>query len=438
MSTSEFSPSQSKAKAKSRAKPNQQPSPVDVFDATDPGDATQRNYRYQHAYSVMLLVGGKLGLRQYVAIWCEQHEDCLAERSDKTFDAYQIKTSRPENGAWKLSNLELIKTIGRFVELVGEFGSSINKLFFVSNTECETVGPDNTNDRLRAQCPRLFLEHVQSCKTHDDIDAVFISTFRSLQAECGCLEELLFHVLQRMDIICGPSRGEIDAALSHEHIAKLDTCKALGAEKLNDFRDYLVGKVYRASSLQVEDPIRHLRPQITGTDIDPRLAAKRLSVEHLVVYAAESHGPKVFQYVGESLIQLGRERPATILEQKLAAGGLAEEIDYMAERERSAERHLLEDLQRRPERYPELSKQIEQVVLGECREAHLRAREKPAPYGPAMLIDIQDRLRRIAREETALVGDHSYECLIGMAGLLTHECVVWWSARFPIEGEAQP
>ncbi len=126
------------------------------------------------------------------------------------------------------------------------------------------------------------------------------------------------------------------------------------------------------------------------------------------------------------------------MEQKLAAGGLADEIDYMAERERSAERHLLEDLQRRPERYPELTKQIEQVVLGECREAHLRARTNPSPYGPAMLIDVQNRLRRIAREETALVGDHGYECLIGMAGLLTRECVVWWSPRFPIEGESQP
>jgi hypothetical protein len=43
----------------------------------------------------------------------------------------------------------------------------------------------------------------------------------------------------------------------------------------------------------------------------------------------------------------------------------------MAERERSTESHLLEDVQRRPERYPELLKQVEQVVLGECREAHL-------------------------------------------------------------------
>jgi hypothetical protein len=383
----------------------------------------------------MLLVSGKLKLRPYVAIWCEHHEDYLAERDDKKFDAYQIKTSRPESGAWKLNDLGLIKTIGRFVELVDEFGDAIERLLFVSNTECEIVGPDNKNDRLRAQCPRLFLEHVRSCKSPDNINEVFKPTFLNLQAECGCSGELLLRVLNRMDIIRGPSRGEIDAALSHEHIAKLDTCKSLDAEKLDGFRDHLVGVVYRASSLQVEDPVRHLRPLIDGTDMDPRLAAKRLPIDRLAAYAAESNGPMMFQYVGESLIELGRLRSPSILRQKLAAGGLEEEVDYMSVRERSAERHLLEDIARRPERYPELANQIEQVVLGECREAHLRAREKPSPYGSAMMIDVQDRLRRTAREEAALVGNHTYECLIGVAGLLTSECVVWWSPRFHIDPE---
>lgn len=427
--------SKPKAPPKRKRDPSSPPTPVDVFDDQDPGDATQRNFRYQHAFGVILLVAGKLGHRPYVAIWCEQHEDLLAERSDQKFDGYQVKTSRPENGPWSLKDIELIKTIGRFTELVEEFGDAINELFFVSNTECDTVGKDNKNDRKRALCPRLFLEHIGTCKASGDIDSIFSPTFQNLQAECGCTEDVLFRTLKKMDIVLGPSRSEFEAAISHEHIAQLDTCKGLNADQLDTFRDHLVSVVYRASSLQTNDPIRHLRPLINGEDLDPRLAAKRLPVESLLTYAAESHGPKLFQFVGDGLIQLGQPRRQTVLEQKLTTGDLSDQIDYMAERERSTERHLLEDIQRRPERYPELMKQIEQVVLGECREAHLRARQAPAPYGPAMMIDVQDRLRRIAREETALIGDHSYECLIGMAGLLTRECVVWWSPRFPIEGD---
>ena len=77
--------------------------PTAARDTKDPGDATARNFRYQHAYGVILLVAAKRGERPYVAIWCEQHKDFLAQRRDEVCDAYQVKTSRPELGAWRLS-----------------------------------------------------------------------------------------------------------------------------------------------------------------------------------------------------------------------------------------------------------------------------------------------------------------------------------------------
>jgi hypothetical protein len=103
-STPTYEASKPKAPSKRRRQSSPPPTPVDVFDGSDPGDATQRNFRYQHAFGVILLVAAKMGRRPYVAIWCEQHEDLLAERSDRTFDGYQVKTSRPENGPWKLNN----------------------------------------------------------------------------------------------------------------------------------------------------------------------------------------------------------------------------------------------------------------------------------------------------------------------------------------------
>src|SRR5262245_24082235 len=76
---------------------------------SDPGDATARNFRYQHAYGVVLIAAARRGIRPYVAIWCEHHEDLLAERTDGVFDGYQIKTSRPELGAWNMGDPELVK-----------------------------------------------------------------------------------------------------------------------------------------------------------------------------------------------------------------------------------------------------------------------------------------------------------------------------------------
>lgn len=403
--------------------------PAEVRDNSDPGDATVRNFRYQHAYGVMLLVAARRGHRAYAALWCEHHEDFLAERTDNRYDGYQIKTSRPELGAWTLADAELIASIGRFVELVSEFPDRIANLFFVSNTECDHVTQQSKNEKKRGNCPRLFLEHVKACKALSEIEAPFLSVFNNLQAQCGCRPSDLFAVLVRMDIILGPSRSDFEAALSHEHIAKLDGCQLLTAEQLDQFRDDLVAKVYRASSLQVGDPSRHLRPQLSK-DPDPTLLAKRLVVDEIVTY--QSAPPQLFQFQGNPTLTLGASRSPTVLAQKLEKGGLVDEIEYLRERERVAEYSLMEDVARRPDQYPKLLRQVEQLVLGECSEAHLRARQQEAPYGPIMMIEVQDRLRRIATDNSDIVGNHSYECLIGVAGMLTSDCRVWWSPRFPI------
>jgi hypothetical protein len=162
------------------------------------------------------------------------------------------------------------------------------------------------------------------------------------------------------------------------------------------------------------------------------LIAKRLSVTESIVYRAPSALLVAFQFPGPPALALGAPRQGVVLEEKLKHGGLAEEIEYMRERERAAEFHLIEDATRRPDQYPGLLRQLEQMVLGECVEAHLRARQPASLYGPAMMIDVQERLKRLAQERPEMIGHHPYECLMGVAGLLTSDCRVWWSPRFTI------
>src|ERR1700677_3321130 len=86
--------------------------------ARDVGDETARNYRYQHSYGVILLASACRGESPYIAIWCERHEDILAERVDGRFDAWQVKTRRPEAGAWTIANPEVVNALGRFAKLL--------------------------------------------------------------------------------------------------------------------------------------------------------------------------------------------------------------------------------------------------------------------------------------------------------------------------------
>lgn len=382
-----------------------------------------------------MLIAAKRGQRPYVALWCEHHEDFLAERTDSRYDAYQVKTSRPELGAWTLRDPEMVRAIGRFVDLVMMFDRWIANVYFVSNTEYDTVTSQSSDDKRRSRCPKLFLEHVQACAHCDSIEEPFATTFLELQAECGCAADSLFTTLQRMNLIIGPSRRDFDAVLAHEHLGSLDEYRGLPPDRLDKFRDDLVSLVHRASSLQVTDPIRHLVPLINDSEVDPTLTAKRLVVTETIVYPAGADSPPPFQFLGTPTLNLGKARHKPILIQKLEKGGLADEIDYLMERERAAEFNLIEDATRRPHIYPALLRQIEQTVLGECREAHLRARQSPEPYGPQMMIEVQDRLRHLAEHRPSFVGNHSYECLIGVASLLTSECRVWWGPRFPIDHE---
>jgi Cap4 dsDNA endonuclease len=225
MSDSECEPSKVTPQRQSPTLPNQSASPSETRNTTDPGDATGRNFRYQHAYGVMLMAAARRGLRPYLAIWCEHHEDFLAERHDGLFNGYQIKTSRPERGAWRLTDGELTKSIGRFIDLVSEFGDKIGDLFFVSNTEFDEITPASSDEKRRGRCPRLFLNHVRNCAGRESVEAPFCAAFDELQATCGCDADQLLTVLKRMDLILGPSRNEFDATLSHEHRA--------GSENLN-------------------------------------------------------------------------------------------------------------------------------------------------------------------------------------------------------------
>jgi hypothetical protein len=415
------------------------PDPSTVADTDDPGDATQRNYRYQHAYGAILLASARRGEVPYLAIWCEHHEDVLAERRDGTYDGYQIKTSQPEHGAWRMNDEDVVKSIGRFVDLIGEFGDRIASLYFVSNTDFDHCADTHKDEKRRRRRPRAFLAHVRSCATHADIAAPYDTTFLELQGECGCQPHVLFLVLRRMDLINGPSRDSLHAVVAHEHLGRLPDCSNLEPARLDEFCEDLIALVCRASSLVVTDPIRHLRPLINsgnGIILDPKLAAKRLLVAEAVVYRTRTPRANGFHFPGQPTIQIGGQPRKEMLQAKLERGDLAEQVEYLWGRERAIEYNLLTNASLEPAKTLEMLKQLEEIVLGECSEAHLRHRVKGEPFGPEMMITVLDRLKHLAEKEPKRVYYQPYDCLIGVMSSLTSDTRVWWSLRFPVQESA--
>lgn len=409
---------------------------IDLVRSPDPGDESERNFRYQHQYGVVLLCAVRRGAVDYVRLYCEHHEDLLGETPAGLFDGWQIKTSTPENGPWTLTHDALVRSIGRFVDLLTTYRSQIGRFVFVSNSEVDTVGEDVKDQRRRGRCPNLMLDHVRSCATLAELKAPYLEAFNALGATLGADRQTLFDVLQKLEIMKGPSRTEFDASLAHEHLGGLPDCKTLNAAQLSDLRDALVARVHRAASLHITDPDRHIR-SVFAKDLDDLVIAGKRIVCADIVFAPPATPLKQPMYQGKPTLVLGGPPRVGVLEQKLAAGGLEDAVEYMTARERAAEYALLEEQARDPVEAEMQLLQVEEAVHGECLEAYYAAETPDVTFGPTMLSDVNARLRRLETDRQALLGGQPYEVLVGVAAMLTRACKVWWSKRFPVrEGQS--
>jgi Cap4 dsDNA endonuclease len=407
-------------------------SPTDSREMSDPGDVVLRKFRYQHAYGVVLSVGIATGNLDYTALWCEQHEDFLAETVAGLFDAYQIKTRKPEIGEWELNDDAFWKSIARFVKLEIAYPSKIRFFKFVSNTQFS----NSAAKKREYLSPHKLLIGIQSTIKWENLVGDVKEGFEWLNDKLNVEAKDLFSVLNRMDIILGPTDRAFEDELAQRHIATLDECKSMSSSSLARVCDALIARIAEASSLVADDPCRDWVGLTRKLEDEPFLLSKRVTAEDIILTVRDA-SCSAFHFLPElASLQLGSTRGRLDkLQKKMFRGGLAPRYEVMRRRALTAEQELL-DLVTRTDDGNTLCSQIENVVLAECDDANLRASQKGDPYGPAMLIDVQDRLKRMSETEPARVHRQSYDLLVGVAGLLTSECKVWWSERFELEVEA--
>lgn len=405
-------------------------SPIDSRDLSDPGDEVLRKFRYQHAYGVVLSAGMVTGKFDYIAIWCEQHEDFLAETAGGLYDAYQIKTKKSELGEWKLNDEAFWKSIARFVKLDLKYPGKIRSFLFVSNTHFS----ESAKKGYEYLSPRKLLTGIKSATRSEDLIDEIKKGFNWLKNKLKVEAVSLFSVLHRLDIILSLTDRAFEEELALRHIANLDECKSISASSLSRVCDALIVMIAKASSLVSNDPSRDWIGLTCKLDKDPYLLAKRITCEDIVLTIRNARDPTFCFLPDLASLQLGNTGSEldNKLRKKMSRGGLATHYETMRRRSLTAEQKLL-DLATRPSEGKQIISQIENVVLVECDDANLRASQKGELYGPTMLIDVQDRLKRISETESIRVHRQPYDLLVGVAGLLTSECKVWWSETFDVE-----
>jgi hypothetical protein len=410
--------------------------PLEIPSDDSTGSDTERNYRYQHAYGVILLIGAATKKLPYVAVYVEHHEDLLCERLDNRVDGYQIKTRNPEEGDWDLSDEAIKKSIKRFVELNKAFPEHIFSLKLVSNVNFSNPGSDIKDQAKLKRSPIRFLEMVQKCSSFEDITFPFDKTFRGLREYCGCSPEELFLTLQKVELLKGPERTSFDSEIVTTHLTTLPVCSSYSVLVLNKIREELILKVYLASHV-VDDPSKHWNPINKISPDNPHITSKRLPVEVVLQIIQDNADPPFRYYVAPTLATGNGQGNLWKLRKKMEKGDLQSQILTMENRSISAEQKLIEKAIEKPSEIDAFLSQLEGIVQGECDEAYLHAKLTGKPIGPQMLDEVYRRLRQKAELQSDLVLRQPYELLIGVAGLLTGECKVWWSEPFEIPFEKE-
>ena len=404
-------------------------SPISQRNPNDPGDATQRNYQYQFAYGVVLLTAAVMEGNDYEAIWCEQEEDFLGKIKDsEKYDAIQIKTQQPEGGYWRTTSEDFVKSVTRFVELDKKYPNTIRQFQFVSNTEvldsdAQTVAKKSIGHLLRA---------VKQKFSADDLEGKAKDAFEKLKEDSGAGTNALYSVLKRLQTVRGPSRDSFVAELAQNHLPQLEEFRNSTPAALKKATDALVDLVERASALSSQAPERHYVCLNGNGANDPQLKDKRISVEQFALRCRDVAAPD-FRYLSDlssDPLQVD-DQDLKIFRAKLDRGGLEDHAEILRRQTLSAQAALIERADR-DDRGAEVATQIENIVLAQCKEAELRSKVSDAPYGARMMIDVQDRLKTIATDEASRVHSQPYEVLLGMAGLLTQDCSVWWSEKFDV------
>jgi hypothetical protein len=395
---------------------------------TDRGDETQALFMYQWVAGVITLASALAANNSYVAIWCEHHDDLLAELPTGDFDALQVKTVAKQGATWRCADKGFIDAIRKFGEHEAKYSSKISRYIFFSNAKPYVPAATVTKSETLASSPMRVRAECHAATCHNSIAAPYDGSFNALSVAVGVAPALLFNVLRKLEFQQGPPLEGF-----RDHLCTVLWCLAACADfnirRIEKLRDELLLLIGKASSLAV--PSLDLYSSILQSDGRPEAAsrAKRISVEDFEM-SLKQHSSDAFRYaaVGGHL-QLGKASgQMEVLRQKMNAGFVGTFFDSVWLQAMAAEKRLLERALTAPEDTLRITKQLEAVMIVECQNAEALAALEQDDRRRGLLIfqKILHRTEQLAQHDAASVEHERAETLRGVAGLLSGSCKFAW------------
>lgn len=366
----------------------------------------------------------------FTELYCEHFEDILMKNNDSKYAGLQVKTRKLGQTPFKTSDTAIKNTLQRFFRLERDYGNDFYRYAFVTNGGFWHEKENYNN--LPFLIKKIF--YSENISIFDDPD--FNKIMEIANELNGVDTETVFCTLKKFEITTGPGLDDIDSRLVYL-LSQSSNLSDKSYPELDELSKRLISKTAEASSLNYSSTehdyfILSANPHsAANAEI---LEGKRITKEKMMTiiqdYILEEAPLRTFDPLDISSFPKGTRN----LEIKMIAGDISvSNIDLIKDYKYSAEALLQENLYKnKPAKANELFDALSLIVRTECQEAYDANHTNNELFGQNMLMDVRRRIRQRHEQDCQHMFNGTYEHLMGIAGILTEECIVWWSDLFEI------
>ena len=401
-----------------------------TLDRIDRGDDTQRRFRYQNSCACFISLKMLEDDSTYQEVYCEHYEDILLKLKTGKYAGVQIKTRDNSLGCFDIKDEAVENSISRFIKLNIKFKGLFSYFVLATNVGFCRSDSKGLNELIswsktiqvssiakgRTEFAKLVKKlsgSISGCDYEDVITTISKIRPRGDMPQFNDIEDKIFSKLCALGTY-GTIPPRIIKLTISRLIMKHSEASSLAYNGEMDY--YVFAKDHEKEEIQI---------------IIKSKAINKENIISIIDEVIENPEPIIKLKNPKSILTI--PKTTGILEQKMDKGDInVDNVTLMKDNKFATENYMTKEYYKSNELSEEKYNQIRQIVLNEC-QASYDSFDKKSIFGLEMLNDVRNRLMERYKLDKNCFFGCTPEHLLGMAGILTEECKVWWSEKFEIK-----
>ena len=405
-------------------------SPSNTIPKERSGEHSLEGFRYQAAFTAKLCLELFSPDTNIEEIFCEHFEDIVLKLLDGTFVAIQVKHNKPSGTRFTTSTERIRNSIKRFVTFEKDFPTVFSRYLIVSNNFAWSTQKNYKN--IESFLDSLKNYDQLNDKQKDSVDA----EIDLLSKECSIDKNELILVLKKTYTQSAYGYSDYEKSLTLD-IGLSISDKTSNLLKHIIIKEALINKIFSCSGINCDYPKKEYFNIISlplEKQIKYEVNNKRINKEDIIeIIDAYTDPSFVLQTLTDD--DIDKIPPGfEIMEKKMIIGGIHNKsIRNIKNHKITVEEYFVEYYYKNKEEASTLYTSLRSAILTECDECFNKKKKKDTLFGQEMYDLFSDRTHEVYED----LKQYNYEGLnryhlLGLSGILTEECEVWWSKEYEL------